>query len=93
MPGEDRGRCAVSAIAAALEGGAKPQWLEVASHEVGHGLIWHVTGFPVRQLRGEGGWCGGVSGGFAHLVLPIEFDKVIDDYVGCSPVRQHRSGT
>ncbi|OZM79912.1 hypothetical protein [Pseudonocardia sp. MH-G8] len=52
-----------AAIAAALESGVDPRRLEVAAHEVGHGIVWHHGGIPIRHMAFTVGIFGGISDG------------------------------
>lgn len=40
--------------------------LEIATHEAGHAIAWHVAGIPIKAIKLQTGWTGKVNGGFVE---------------------------
>ena len=68
-------------IRTALEQGVRAELLEVAAHEVGHGLVWRAGGFGIDHMSVRTGLFGGVTDAYCRR-RPLWLDTTnIDAYL------------
>lgn len=68
-------------IRTALEQGVRAELLEVAAHEIGHGLVWRAGGFGIDHMSVRTGLFGGVADAYCRR-RPLWLDTTnIDAYL------------